>query len=160
MPYDVTEIGEGTFYNCTNLSKVTIPDSANGNCGGILFNYEFKATNVYHAPVAYTRKITLDELEAVLQFHNENNYYNANHNCTTVAIGAWAAAFGTSDGFTARKNSGLYASFDTPTVLKEQILTKKSADTSYKDTMQNILQNWKQFKSFCQSIMSKFLEFL
>ena len=37
---------------------------------------------------------------------------------------------------------GVYSMFDTPSTLKENILEKSGADTDYRITMLNIIQNW------------------
>lgn len=134
-----------------------------GSCGGILYNREYYGAwvnnNFYIDVAAYSRDVTQDQLNAVLDYCADNCYYNLYyHNCSTVASGAWKAAFGSDDGFEAiepinwldklifGENDIVYNPqryFDTPMVLKENILKMADADTDYQSTMLGIIASWK-----------------
>lgn len=118
-----------------------------GSCGGILFNREFQGAyenrNQYHDVVAYTRTITQEQLDDVIDYCSRNNYYNLySHNCSTVALGAWESAFGNVDGFSTKGGSGVIYLFDSPDGLKKSILKKDNVDMDYQSTMLAILDNW------------------
>lgn len=122
-----------------------------GSCGGILYNREFygefKDNDYYVGVAAWTKQIKETQLKDVIQYCNKNSYYNLySHNCSTVALQGWEAAFGDGDGLATKKSgifAGVYGLFDTPETLKETILNKSDADRDYRSTMLNILQNWR-----------------
>ena len=121
-----------------------------GSCGGILYNREYYGqlldNNFYQGVAAWTRQIKNSQLADLLEYCGDNNYYNLySHNCSTVALGGWEAAFGDEDGFATQRKGffeGAYGIFDTPAVLKETILKKSGVDPKYEKTMLNILDNW------------------
>ena len=133
-----------------------------GSCGGILYNREYYGAwvnnNFYIDVAAYSRDVTQDQLNAVLDYCAENCYYNLySHNCSTVASEAWKKAFGSEDGFESMAPPSLWSQlggissfisnpeehFDTPMYLKECILKKADADTDYQSTMLGIIASWK-----------------
>ena len=121
--------------------------------GGIFYNVEFaqkeKDKNKYSGAVAYTRQITDEQLDKILKYCEENNWYNLyTHNCSAVASGAWEIAFGETDGFKAKRTIFETATKDvhclvyTPEVLKENILRKSNAMTEYEKVLVDIIENW------------------
>ena len=128
-------------FQLINLTKFT----GKASVGGIIINdelyYKKNDNSSYFSNnvVSYTRVITQSELEKAIKYLRNNNYYTFNHNCTTVAVEAWNAAFGKNDGFT----HGTALFFYTPKALKEQISSKKNADLFYGDTMLEIIKNGK-----------------
>ena len=121
-----------------------------GSCGGILYNREYFGqlldNNFYQGVAAWTRQIKNSQLADLLEYCSDNNYYNLyRHNCSTVALGGWEAAFGDEDRFATQRSGlfeGAYGMFDTPAVLKETILKKSGVDKNYAKTMLSILNNW------------------
>lgn len=140
--YEINRNGHIAIGNAGTNGTSGALSTITGSCGGILYNREFYGewanNNFYTGVAAYTRTVTQDEYDAVMNYCTSNCYYNLySHNCSTVAANAWKAAFGSGDGFEA---SGLL--FDTPQTLKENILKKSEADSDYRATMLNIIANW------------------
>lgn len=91
-------LGSG-FFDGTTMAIITLPPSHCDNAG-LCYNKEF----YFDWPDAsgFTRSISESQLEALKNYLMNNSWYNLyTHNCSTVALGAWEAAFGTTDGMDA-----------------------------------------------------------
>lgn len=148
--YEIKKDGHMAIGNAGTGGASDALSTISGSCGGILYNREFygawENNDFYLDVAAYTREITEKQLNDVLTYCEENNYYNLySHNCSSVASEAWEAAYGTSDGFDAKTTGfhGVYSVFDTPSTLKDNILKKDNADTDYRATMLDIIRNWR-----------------
>ncbi len=151
--YKIEKDGHISIGNVNTVSKIETFLQFTGSCGGIYYNREYEVQlsgkKNYDSAVAYTREITSEQFGAMITYCNNNNFYNLySHNCSTVASKAWEQAFGTGDGFYAKKNGNSYGisskfDFDTPATLKKNILAKSGADFDYQSTMSLILEFWK-----------------
>lgn len=116
--------------------------------GEISYNREFYElcidSKLYNTSVGYTRKITNKQLNDVMKYLNNNNYYSVySHNCSHVALEAWEKAYGKSDGFYNQLKDDshfIYSIVGNPTALKESILKKEKVDKKYHKTMLKIIQ--------------------
>ncbi|MDO5520347.1 MAG: hypothetical protein Q4G58_07645 [bacterium] len=94
----------------------------------IRYNEEIYATYAYEGFIQYpnaviTKEVTQEQLDAITAFAEKNNYYGLlTNNCSSIASGAWNAAF--DDTLYARESKGLYSIFDTPMILKAHILER------------------------------------
>lgn len=148
--YDIKKNGYIAIGNAGTKGTSGALSTIAGSCGGILYNREFYASSVnpnfYLGVAAYTRVITDNQFNDLMNYCGDNSYYNLySHNCSSVASEAWEAAFGESDGFKAKKtglSNNVYSLFDTPSTLKENILKKMDADKDYRSTMLSIIQGW------------------
>lgn len=152
--YKINRDGYMNIGNAGTEGQSAAFSTLSGSCGGILYNREFRGQwqespthSKYSGAVAYTRKITQEQLDAVLQYCSKNNYYNLySHNCSSVALEAWECAYGNEDGLYNRYQSGfhlIYSNFDNPEALKESILKKTGVDINYHNTMLEIIENWR-----------------
>ena len=73
-----------------------------GSCGGMRYNCEIYTIECWPDVAAYSREITRQQFDEVIEYCNNHCGYNLYYNnCSSVASKAWAEAFGTRDGFDA-----------------------------------------------------------
>ncbi|MDO5293148.1 MAG: hypothetical protein Q4F05_10395 [bacterium] len=103
----------------------------------IRYNEEIYATYAYEGFTQYpnaviTKEVTQEQLDEILAYDQAHNYYGLlTNNCSSIASGAWNAAFG--DTLYAREASGLYSIFDTPMILKAHILQRDGVEVDVRD---------------------------
>lgn len=128
-----------------NIMAVITPVFIHTLNGGICYNSEF-----FHywesAYAAFTREINESQFNDLLDYLDENNYYNLyTHNCSTVALGGWEAAFGSSDGLEAASyimiDGGISKLIDNPKKLSESISNLNGAIPDYWNTWATIHDN-------------------
>ena len=127
--------GRGVFGSSQSSESGSTGDD--GDDAGIFFNREFAVeynnyqenyasdpddfSQDYDENYAYTKKITQDQFDKLMAYHNSHNYYNLlSNNCVLVAANAWNKAF-PSDSFEPKT---------LPSALKKQI-GKKSGSFVY-----------------------------
>jgi hypothetical protein len=157
--YSINTSGHVALGAACTLGGTDLLTTIDGSAGGIMYNREFQGilsdNNKYPDTVAYTKKITDAQLSSLIKYCANNSYYNVyTHNCSSVASEAWTAALGKSNRISASYddtehalvggfNNIEYVLFDTPKVLKENILKNSDVDKNYSRTMLNIISNWK-----------------
>lgn len=113
-----------------------------GDLGGICYNTELHMLNngMAGSMVGYTRDITKNQLNRLLSYPLENNYYNFyTHNCVTTAVGAWNFVYREEE-FSGQMGWPLNRYYF-PYKIKKEIKKKSGHIDDYNAVMMKILQD-------------------
>lgn len=118
-------------YAVTEEGRASINQALYGGSDkSIRYNEEIYDTYAYdpnyEVPNAVlTKEVTQEQLEAIMEYDNNHNYYNLiSNNCSSIATAAWNLAFNDT---LSPEGEGFYALVDTPMVLKAHILEREGA---------------------------------
>lgn len=117
----------------------------NSSRDGICYNKEL-VDFLGSAAVSYSRDVTESQFEAVKDYWNSNSWYEIfYHNCSSIAVGTWEAAFGTSDGLNARSytlvDDDIEEFIDLPRVLCQSIRSLEGYNEDYASVNTNIFEH-------------------
>lgn len=117
----------------------------NSSRDGICYNKEI-VDFLDIAAVSYSRDVTESQFEAIKDYWNNNNWYEiCYHNCSSIAVGTWEAAFGTSDGLNARSytivDDDIEEFIDLPRVLCQSIRSLEGYNEDYASVNTNIFEH-------------------